>query len=61
MKVIGIVLVLCLAGAMGQTTVALTQVQCVLANIVEISQLGNGCLNMTSFIPGPVSRTVLHS
>ncbi len=51
MKVIGIVLVLCLAGAMGQTTtapttMAPTQFDCLLANAVEIGQLGDGCLAM---------------
>ncbi len=60
MKVIGIVLVLCLAGAMGQTTMAPTQFDCLLANAVEIGQLGNGCFTMiTSLLP--VSHTALHS
>ena len=60
MKVIGIVLVLCLAGAMGQTTMAPTQYDCLLANVAEIGQLGNGCLaKITSSIP--VSHTALHS
>ncbi len=59
MKVIGIVLVLCLAGAMSQT-MAPTQLECFLANDVEIDQLGDGCLAMmTSFLP--VSHTALHS
>ncbi len=59
MKVIGIVLVLCLVGAMGQT-MAPTQFDCFLANAAEIGQLGNGCLAMiTSLIP--VSHTALHS
>ncbi len=35
MKVIGIVLVLCLAGAMGQTTEAPSQLSCYLNNIFD--------------------------
>ncbi len=59
MKVIGIVLVLCLAGAMGQTTMAPIQFDCFQANAAEIGQLGNGCFTMIASLI-PVSHTALH-
>ncbi len=42
MKVIGIVLVMCVACAMGQN---LTEKECYEANAVEISELGDGCVD----------------
>ncbi len=56
MKVIGIVLVLCLAGAMSQT-MAPTQLECYMANQDEIRQLGDDCFNLTI----PVIPTVSHT
>ncbi len=63
MKVIGIVLVLCLAGAMGQTNVAPTRIQgeCFAANAMAIIQLGDGCFEMfNASLPVPsVSHTAV--
>ncbi len=39
--------VLCLAGAMGQTTMAPTQLECFVANAEAIGQLGDGCLEIS--------------
>ena len=57
MKVIGIVLVLCLAGAMSQT-MAPTQLDCYMANQDEIRhQLGDDCFNLTNTVIPTVSHT----